>query len=143
MHFLRRTMDVLRRRLRRRDADVSKLPGLLPAPSVARGVAERLPPDDRAALLDRASRAATRPVYRYTLPDDLVILIAKLAMQMSDAAVEVTGEMARHRWNCPGLEDNLLILLRGTAVLSDLVQIVVEETPRPHDQPRATVNQRN
>ena len=46
-------------------------------------------------------------------------------------------ECARHGWSCPAMESAIMRVVTAATLISNVLQIVIEETPRPHDYPRA------
>jgi len=136
MHLVRRALDVLRRRLRWRRPDLHDVQRVRHG-QLAGHEFVGLSPTTRETVWALAARQFSRPTYRYSLSDDLVIVLVRKLMELSDAGTAIAGEVSRHELNCPGLDGAVMDVVNGATALLDLLQIVIAETPTPHDQGRS------
>lgn len=144
LHFVRRILDVLRRRLRRRGGDLHDVQRLLAPESVARSVARTLPPAEREAALYRAGRTFTRPQYRASFPGDLLTHMASELMKVDDHLEQLILAVSKKDMDLAAqLAPLFADAVSHVRVVADIVQCVVEEWPRPHSYPMAITTQKH
>jgi len=79
----------------------------------------------------------SRPIFRFTLDEGLIVALAAEVMKISDTGLALAGELARHEWSCPNTDAQVLAMMGSATRISNALQAVIAETPRPHDYTRS------
>jgi hypothetical protein len=136
---VRQLVDVLGRRLRRGGDHLPDVQRALPEDPPARRAARSLSPEERDLVLDRASKAWAfiRPEYHFVVDGDTVVLLAGEVTKAEDAFARLIFEAGTHCESCQALEAFATRVSQHLTTISDVIQIVVQENPSPHDVVRA------
>lgn len=136
---VRQFLVVLGRRLRGRGDHLPDVQRSLPPLTAAGRAARGLSPDERALALDRASKAWAfiRPEYHHYVDGDTLVVLVTEIVKTEDAFARMIFEVGKHCEQCKALEAFASIAARHLGNVSDILQIIVDENPRPHDVVRA------